>query len=93
MGLPRGTIERLLETSVEYAHSRAQFGQPIGKFQGSQDRRNESAARGGPTDDVPDCVAFRTTAHFARRINDETVRECAVERAPRDVDWIDDLLA
>jgi alkylation response protein AidB-like acyl-CoA dehydrogenase len=28
-----GTIERLLETSVEYARSRTQFGQPIGKFQ------------------------------------------------------------
>ena len=29
-------------------------------------------------------MAFRTTAHFARRIKDESVRECAVERAPRD---------
>ena len=29
-----GTIERLLETSIEYARSRSQFGQSIGKFQG-----------------------------------------------------------
>ncbi len=29
-----GTIERLLETSIAYARSRAQFGQSIGKFQG-----------------------------------------------------------
>ena len=29
-----GTMERLLETSIEYARSRSQFGQPIGKFQG-----------------------------------------------------------
>ena len=29
-----GTIERLLDTSVGYARSRAQFGQSIGKFQG-----------------------------------------------------------
>ncbi len=29
-----GTMERLLETSVEYARSRSQFGQSIGKFQG-----------------------------------------------------------
>jgi alkylation response protein AidB-like acyl-CoA dehydrogenase len=29
-----GTIERLLETSIDYARSRSQFGQPIGKFQG-----------------------------------------------------------
>jgi len=28
-----GTIERLLETSIDYARSRTQFGQPIGKFQ------------------------------------------------------------
>jgi alkylation response protein AidB-like acyl-CoA dehydrogenase len=28
-----GTIERLLETSITYARSRTQFGQPIGKFQ------------------------------------------------------------
>lgn len=28
-----GTIERLLETSIAYARTRAQFGQPIGKFQ------------------------------------------------------------
>jgi alkylation response protein AidB-like acyl-CoA dehydrogenase len=28
-----GTIERLLETSIAYARSRQQFGQPIGKFQ------------------------------------------------------------
>jgi alkylation response protein AidB-like acyl-CoA dehydrogenase len=28
-----GTMERLLETSVAYARSRSQFGQPIGKFQ------------------------------------------------------------
>ncbi len=28
-----GTMERLLETSVEYARTRTQFGQPIGKFQ------------------------------------------------------------
>ncbi len=28
-----GTIERLLETSITYARSRSQFGQPIGKFQ------------------------------------------------------------
>jgi len=29
-----GTIERLLETSIRYARTRAQFGQSIGKFQG-----------------------------------------------------------
>lgn len=29
-----GTIERLLETSIDYARSRSQFGQSIGKFQG-----------------------------------------------------------
>jgi len=29
------------ETSVAHARSRIQFEQPIGKFQGSQDRRNE----------------------------------------------------
>jgi alkylation response protein AidB-like acyl-CoA dehydrogenase len=29
-----GTMERLLETSIEYARSRSQFGQPIGKYQG-----------------------------------------------------------
>jgi alkylation response protein AidB-like acyl-CoA dehydrogenase len=28
-----GTMERLLETSLEHARSRSQFGQPIGKFQ------------------------------------------------------------
>ena len=28
-----GTMERLLESSVEYARSRTQFGQPIGRFQ------------------------------------------------------------
>jgi hypothetical protein len=28
-----GTIERLLETSIEYARTRSQFGQTIGKFQ------------------------------------------------------------
>lgn len=28
-----GTIERLLETTVAYARTRSQFGQPIGKFQ------------------------------------------------------------
>jgi alkylation response protein AidB-like acyl-CoA dehydrogenase len=28
-----GTIERLLERSIEYARTRSQFGQPIGKFQ------------------------------------------------------------
>ena len=28
-----GTMERLLETSIEYARTRRQFGQPIGKFQ------------------------------------------------------------
>jgi alkylation response protein AidB-like acyl-CoA dehydrogenase len=28
-----GTIERLLETSISYARTRSQFGQPIGKFQ------------------------------------------------------------
>lgn len=28
-----GTMERLLETSLEYARSRTQFGQPIGRFQ------------------------------------------------------------
>jgi len=28
-----GTMERLLETTVAYARSRSQFGQPIGKFQ------------------------------------------------------------
>lgn len=28
-----GALERLLETSVEYARTRTQFGQPIGKFQ------------------------------------------------------------
>ncbi len=28
-----GTIERLLETSITYARTRRQFGQPIGKFQ------------------------------------------------------------
>jgi alkylation response protein AidB-like acyl-CoA dehydrogenase len=28
-----GTIERLLEQSIEYARTRSQFGQPIGKFQ------------------------------------------------------------
>lgn len=28
-----GTMERLLETSIEYARTRSQFGQPIGKFQ------------------------------------------------------------
>lgn len=28
-----GTIERLLETSIEYARTRSQFGQSIGKFQ------------------------------------------------------------
>jgi alkylation response protein AidB-like acyl-CoA dehydrogenase len=28
-----GTMERLLETSIEYARSRSQFGQPIGKYQ------------------------------------------------------------
>jgi alkylation response protein AidB-like acyl-CoA dehydrogenase len=28
-----GTMERLLEQSVQYARSRSQFGQPIGKFQ------------------------------------------------------------
>jgi alkylation response protein AidB-like acyl-CoA dehydrogenase len=29
-----GTMERLLESSIEYARSRSQFGQPIGKYQG-----------------------------------------------------------
>jgi alkylation response protein AidB-like acyl-CoA dehydrogenase len=29
-----GTMERLLETSIEYVRSRSQFGQPIGKYQG-----------------------------------------------------------
>src|SRR5215475_1263566 len=28
-----GTMERLLESSIEYARSRTQFGQPIGKYQ------------------------------------------------------------
>jgi len=28
-----GTMERLLESSIEYARSRSQFGQPIGKYQ------------------------------------------------------------
>lgn len=28
-----GTMERLLETSIQYARTRQQFGQPIGKFQ------------------------------------------------------------
>jgi alkylation response protein AidB-like acyl-CoA dehydrogenase len=29
-----GTMERLLDTSIDYARSRSQFGQPIGKYQG-----------------------------------------------------------
>ncbi|MGH8068512.1 MAG: acyl-CoA dehydrogenase family protein [Candidatus Entotheonellia bacterium] len=33
-----GTIERLLETSLEHARSRSQFGQPIGKFQAVSNR-------------------------------------------------------
>ena len=28
-----GTMERLLEKTLEYARTRTQFGQPIGKFQ------------------------------------------------------------
>ena len=29
-----GAMERLLDTSIDYARSRSQFGQPIGKYQG-----------------------------------------------------------
>ena len=32
-GAQVGTIERLLETSIEYSRTRSQFGQPIGRFQ------------------------------------------------------------
>jgi hypothetical protein len=40
-----GTMERLLEKSTEYARTRAQFGQPIGKFQAISHRLADMKVR------------------------------------------------
>jgi hypothetical protein len=40
-----GTMERLVEGSVQYARTRSQFGQPIGKFQGLSHRIADAKVR------------------------------------------------
>jgi hypothetical protein len=40
-----GTMERLVERSIQYARTRTQFGQPIGKFQGLSHRIADAKVR------------------------------------------------